>query len=89
MIEKIRLKNATLKAQKAKLSLQLKQKEEMGEVFHAIDFDQLTIENAQYQQKIDDRNTELLKLKNIAGISIQHLNSLKVPTALFTRFSPR
>jgi hypothetical protein len=34
IIEKVRLKNATLKVQKNKLHLQLKQKEEMGEVLH-------------------------------------------------------
>ena len=44
-IEKLRLKNATLKVQKNKLRVQLKQKEEIGEVLHAIDFDQLQIEN--------------------------------------------
>ena len=32
LIEKLRLKNSTLKVQKKKLQLQLKQKEEMGEV---------------------------------------------------------
>lgn len=37
-IEKTRLKNATLKTHKNKLASQLKQKEEMGEVLHAIDF---------------------------------------------------
>lgn len=43
VIEKLRLKNVTLKAQKNKLHMQLKQKEEMGEVLHAIDFDQLQV----------------------------------------------
>ena len=32
LIEKLRLKNSTLKVQKKKLQLQLKQKEELGEV---------------------------------------------------------
>ena len=78
IIEKIRLKNATLKVQKNKLHLQLKQKEEMGEVLHAIDFDQLQIENKQYLAKIEERNTELIKLKISAGNTIQTLNSLRV-----------
>lgn len=68
----------TLKVQKNKLHLQLKQKEEMGEVLHAIDFDQLQIENKQYLQKIEERNTELLKLKMTAGNTIQTLNKHKV-----------
>ncbi|KAJ3360994.1 hypothetical protein HDU91_004178, partial [Kappamyces sp. JEL0680] len=77
IIEKIRLKNVTLKVQKNKLHMQLKQKEEMGEVLHAIDFDQLQIENKQYLLKIDERNSELLKLKMTAGNTIQTLNSHK------------
>lgn len=84
VIEKIRLKNVTLKVQKNKLHQQLKQKEEMGEVLHAIDFDQLQIENKQYLLKIEERNAELLKLKMTAGNTIQILNSHKVtfPTLL-------
>jgi len=56
----------------------LKQKEEMGEVLHAIDFDQLKIENAQYLAKIEERNAELLKLKVTAGKALQSLNISKV-----------
>jgi hypothetical protein len=78
VIEKIRLKNATLKVQKNKLQLQLKQKEEMGEVLHAIDFDQLKIENHQYLAKIEERNNEMLKLKMTAGKTVQILNQYKV-----------
>ncbi|KAJ3022003.1 hypothetical protein HKX48_007282 [Thoreauomyces humboldtii] len=73
-IKKTRLKNSTIKLQKNKLHLQLKQKEEMGEVLHAIDFDQLQIENKQYLAKIEERNTELLKLKMTAGNTQQVLN---------------
>lgn len=72
------MKNVTLKVQKNKLHQQLKQKEEMGEVLHAIDFDQLQIENKQYLLKIEERNAELLKLKMTAGNTIQILNSHKV-----------
>ena len=48
MTEKTRLKNAALRIQIGKLANQLKQKEEMGEALHSIDFDQLQIENKQY-----------------------------------------
>ncbi|KND01403.1 uncharacterized protein SPPG_03213 [Spizellomyces punctatus DAOM BR117] len=74
IIKKTRLKNSTIKLQKNKLHLQLKQKEEMGEVLHAIDFDQLQIENKQYLAKIEERNAELLKLKMTAGNTQQVLN---------------
>ncbi|KAJ7375687.1 hypothetical protein OS493_039596 [Desmophyllum pertusum] len=42
-IEKLRLKNSTLKVHKRKLHMQLKQKEEMGEVLHEVDFNQLKL----------------------------------------------
>ncbi|GMH72400.1 hypothetical protein TL16_g05906 [Triparma laevis f. inornata] len=77
MIEKLRLKNATLKTQKQKVEAQLRQKEEMGDVLHYIDFHQLQIENKQYVQKIDERNEELLKLKLTTGTTVQALNTLK------------
>ncbi|GMH99451.1 hypothetical protein TrVE_jg3854 [Triparma verrucosa] len=77
MIEKLRLKNATLKTQKQKVEAQLRQKEEMGDVLHYIDFHQLQIENKQYVQKIDERNEELLKLKSTTGTTVQALNTLK------------
>ncbi|RKP20192.1 hypothetical protein ROZALSC1DRAFT_28309, partial [Rozella allomycis CSF55] len=76
-IEKTRLKNSTLKVQKQKLQTQLRQKEEMGEVLHAIDFDQLKIENQQYLSKIEERNNELLKLKMQAGNIAQILAKYK------------
>lgn len=77
MIEKLRLKNATLKNQMKKVEVQLRHKEEMGDVLHYIDFHQLQIENKQYMAKIDERNQELLKLKMTTGSTVQVLNSLK------------
>jgi chromosome segregation ATPase len=77
MIEKLRLKNATLKTAKQKVEAQLRQKEEMGDVLHYIDFHQLQIENKQYVQRIDERNEELLKLKLTTVSTVQALNTLK------------
>lgn len=77
LIEKLRLKNSTLRVQKKKLQLQLKQKEEMGEVLHEVDFNQLKIENQQYLEKIDEKNQELLRLKLMAGNTLQVLNQEK------------
>ena len=77
VIEKLRLKNTTLRNQIQKMEQQLLQKEEMGEVLHVIDFDQLKIENQQYLEKIEERNNELLRLKLTTGRTVQHLNTLK------------
>merc|ERR1719350_1076301 len=77
LIEKLRLKNSTLKVQKRKLMLQLKQKEEMGEVLHEVDFNQLKIENQQYLEKIDEKNQDLLRLKLMTTNVQQILNTYK------------
>ena len=58
--------------------LSILQKEEMGEVLHEVDFNQLKIENQQYIEKIDERNQDLLRLKLMAGNTLQVLNTYKV-----------
>ncbi|CAD5117718.1 DgyrCDS6465 [Dimorphilus gyrociliatus] len=88
-IDKLKLKNSTLKGQKKKLSMQLKQKEEMGEVLHEVDFNQLKIENQQYIEKIDERNQDLLKLKMTAGNTLQVLNAYKHKLQECTELSKR
>ncbi|KAH0619436.1 hypothetical protein JD844_000050 [Phrynosoma platyrhinos] len=75
--EKFRLKNDSLKVQKKKMQMQLKQKEELGEALHEVDFQQLKIENAQFLEKIDERNQELLQLKMMVGSTLQVLNFYK------------
>ncbi|XP_026544787.1 coiled-coil domain-containing protein 113 [Notechis scutatus] len=53
------------------------QKEELGEALHEVDFQQLKIENAQFLEKIDERNQELLQLKLTVGNTLQILNYYK------------
>lgn len=77
VVEKLRLKNATLKSQAQKIDAQLRHKEEMGDALHYIDFHQLQIENKQYVATIEERNEDLLKLKQTTGSTVQVLNSLK------------
>lgn len=61
--------------------MQLKQKEEMGEVLHEVDFNQLKIENQQYLEKIDEKNQDLLRLKLMTTNVQQILNTYKVFSA--------
>lgn len=77
MIEKLRLKNTSLRTKCKKLTLHLKQKEESGEVRHEVDFKQLKIENKRYSEHYEEKNQELLKLKLTAGNTLQVLNSYK------------
>jgi len=77
VIDKLRLKNSTLKSQITKVEAQLAQKEEVGDVLHYIDFHQLQIENKQYVASIEERNDELLQVKLVTGKTIQVLNEYK------------
>jgi|UniRef100_A0A7S4LA27 chromosome segregation ATPase len=75
-VSKLKLKSQALKAQIAKYEHQLKQREDMGEVLHAIDFDQLKIENQQFLERIEQKNKELVKLKLTTGNTVQTMNAL-------------
>ncbi|XP_051025311.1 coiled-coil domain-containing protein 113 [Acomys russatus] len=77
MKDKLCLKNVSLKVQKKKMLLQLRQKEEVGEALHDVVFQQLKIENAQFLETIEMRNKELIQLKLASGNTLQVLNSYK------------
>ncbi|XP_001494515.3 cilia- and flagella-associated protein 263 isoform X2 [Equus przewalskii] len=75
--DKLRLKNVSLKVQRKKVLSQLRQKEEVGEALHDVDFQQLKIENAQFLEAIETRNQELIQLKLASGNTLQVLNTYK------------
>ncbi|KAL1784737.1 coiled-coil domain-containing protein 113 [Sigmodon hispidus] len=77
MKDKLCLKNVSLKVQKKKMLLQLRQKEEVGEALHDVDFQQLKIENSQFLETIEARNQELIQLKLASGNTLQVLNTYK------------
>ncbi|KAM3185421.1 hypothetical protein ACTXT7_006391 [Hymenolepis weldensis] len=78
LADRLRLNNSTLRSQRKKLLAEQKQKEEIGEILHEVDFEQLKIENAQFLEIIDTKNQELVRLKLTAGRITQTLNSIKV-----------
>lgn len=77
LINKLRDRSSGLKRQIVRLEAQLRQKEEMGETLHEVDFNQLKIENKQYLDKIDEKNIELILLKRQVGRVTQSLNRRK------------
>ncbi|XP_068943706.1 cilia- and flagella-associated protein 263 isoform X1 [Petaurus breviceps papuanus] len=77
MKDKLRLKNLSLKVQRKKILMQLRQKEEVGDALHDVDFQQLKIENIQFLENIDQRNRELIQLKLTAGNALHLLNLYK------------
>lgn len=77
LIDKLQLKNVSLKTQILKADTQIKHKEEMGDELKFIDFHQLQIENKKHVKDIDERNKKLLALKLNSGKTVQTLNGLK------------
>ncbi|XP_048575975.1 coiled-coil domain-containing protein 96 [Nematostella vectensis] len=73
----VRLDNIKLKNRLKKREMQLKAKEELAEGLHLIDFEQLKIENQTYNEKIEERNEELLKLRKKITTTVQVLTHLK------------
>ena len=62
-VAECRLQNIRYRNQLAKFEKQLKKKEELAEGLHLIDFEQLKIENQTLNEKIEERNEELQKLR--------------------------
>ncbi|CAF0802055.1 unnamed protein product [Brachionus calyciflorus] len=73
----VRIENIKLKNQLRKKENELKAKEEFGEGLHMIDFEQLKIENQTYNEKIEERNEELMKLKKKINNTVQILTHVK------------
>lgn len=49
----------------------MREKEQLAEGLHLIDFEQLKIENQSLTEKIEERNEELLKLKRKITMTVQ------------------
>jgi len=76
-VEKMRLANINRRNMLRKLEHTLKQKEKLAEGLHLIDFEQLKIENQTLNEKIEERNEELLKLRKKTTTTVQVLTHLK------------
>jgi len=77
LTSKYRLKSAALLALKKTTANRLIQKEENGEMLQMVDFEQLKIANKKYQETIDERNEEMLRLKQQSGSVVSLLNTTK------------
>ncbi|OQR95886.1 xylulose kinase [Thraustotheca clavata] len=76
-VEKVRLKNINLRTHLRKLEQQLHAKEQLAEGLHLIDFEQLKIENQTLNEKIEERNEELHKLRKKTTTTVQVLTHIK------------
>ncbi len=71
-IEKLREQNATLKSNIVKIEQTLNNKKQLSDVLHAVDFDQLSIQKQQLENRLHDRDKEFHRLKatNLKTISV-------------------
>ena len=60
-----------------KLETKIRKKEQLAEGLHLIDFEQLKIENQSLNEKIEERNEELLKLRKKTTATVQVLTHIK------------
>jgi hypothetical protein len=76
-VEKVRLKNISHRTTLKKLESTLKKKEELAKGLPLIDFEQLKIENQTLNEKIEDMNEQLLKLRKKTTATVQVLTHIK------------
>ncbi|VEL34474.1 unnamed protein product [Protopolystoma xenopodis] len=76
-VVEVRLENIKLQNEVNKFESILKSKEELAEGLHLIDFEQLKIENQTYNEKIEERNEELGKLKKKIATTVQIMTHVK------------
>eukprot|EP01116_Phalansterium_solitarium_P013084 TRINITY_DN299_c0_g5_i2.p1 TRINITY_DN299_c0_g5~~TRINITY_DN299_c0_g5_i2.p1 ORF type:complete len:594 (-),score=147.98 TRINITY_DN299_c0_g5_i2:1243-3024(-) len=76
-VEKVRLKNITLRKKYSSLEKSLRAKEELKNGLHLIDFEQLKIENQTFNEKIEERNEELAKMRKKINNTVHILSHVK------------
>merc|ERR1719421_1204191 len=76
-VEEVRGSNISLKNRLSKLEQALRKKDELAENLHVIDFEQLKIENQTLNEKIEERNEELHKLRKKTIITVQVITHMR------------
>merc|ERR1719460_3403814 len=76
-VEEVRGSNISLKNRMAKLEQALRKKDELADNLHVIDFEQLKIENQTLNEKIEERNEELHKLRKKTVITVQVITHMR------------
>merc|ERR1719436_606199 len=76
-VEEVRGSNISLKNKLAKFEQALRKKDELAENLHVIDFEQLKIENQTLNEKIEERNEELHKLRKKTVTTVQIITHMR------------
>ncbi|PWV07454.1 hypothetical protein C3747_101g26 [Trypanosoma cruzi] len=75
-LDKLNVQCAAAERNITQTQQQLRQRHAAGEAFRAIDFEQLRIENQQFNERIERKNLELVELKGTSTRTVQTLNTL-------------
>ncbi|KAM4854921.1 cilia- and flagella-associated protein 184 [Thomomys bottae] len=73
----VRLENVQLKQSLAHFETRMRAQEDLSEGLLLIDFEQLKIENQTFNEKVEERNEELLKLRNKVTSNVQTITHVK------------
>ncbi|KAM6221801.1 cilia- and flagella-associated protein 184 [Rhynchocyon petersi] len=73
----VRLENVQLKQSLVHFQTRMKAQEDMTQGLFLIDFEQLKIENQTFNEKVEERNEELLKLRNKVSNNVQIITHVK------------
>merc|ERR1712151_215743 len=76
-VEEVRGSNISLKNRLSKLEQALRKKDELADNLHVIDFEQLKIENQTLNEKIEERNEELHKLRKKTTVTVQIITHMR------------
>jgi hypothetical protein len=76
-VGRVQLQHIHLSTQVARLEEKLKKREQVADGLAMIDFEQLKIENSTLNEKIEDRNEELSKLRKKATVAVQVLTHVR------------
>ena len=76
-VRSIRLENIKLSRNLAKKEDQLRQKEEVAEGLHMIEFEQLKIEHQKNNERVEDRNEDINRLRGKITRTVQVLTHVK------------
>ncbi|ELW62231.1 Coiled-coil domain-containing protein 96 [Tupaia chinensis] len=76
-IRAVRLENVQLRQSLVHFETRMRAQEDMTEGLLLIDFEQLKIENQTFNEKVEERNEELLKLRNKVTNNVQTVTHVK------------
>ncbi|KAH7405111.1 hypothetical protein KP509_15G056900 [Ceratopteris richardii] len=77
LITKLQEKNDVLQSQIAEAERQLGAKKDLADILHAVDFDQLTIQNQQLLSRIRDRTHEFHRIKASSNKAMKALETVR------------